>query len=65
MTYSGNVTKHVTLMGELSRFVEERQLLKVSELEQDLANNFNHDQHFRVRFMFSDVLSLSDHLTAV
>lgn len=31
---SGNVTKHVTLMSELSRIVDVRQLLVVSELEQ-------------------------------
>ncbi|KAJ1935333.1 vacuolar protein sorting-associated protein 45, partial [Linderina pennispora] len=39
---SGNVTKHVTLVGELSRIVAERQLLAVSELEQSLAC---HEQH--------------------
>jgi vacuolar protein sorting-associated protein 45 len=44
---SGNVTKHVTLMGELSRIIDERQLLKVSEVEQDLANNHAHDNHLR------------------
>jgi vacuolar protein sorting-associated protein 45 len=31
---SGNVSKHVVLMSELSRLVESRQLLEVSELEQ-------------------------------
>jgi len=52
---SGNVTKHVTLMGELSRFVEERQLLKVSEVEQELANNHNHDAHLKkVKELFQD-----------
>lgn len=41
---SGNVTKHVTLVGELSRRVERDSLLDVSELEQSLACNDNHAQ---------------------
>ncbi|KAF2866533.1 vacuolar protein sorting-associated protein 45 [Massariosphaeria phaeospora] len=39
---SGNVTKHVTLVGELSRRVGEETLLDVSELEQSLACTDNH-----------------------
>ncbi|KAF2490437.1 vacuolar protein sorting-associated protein 45 [Lophium mytilinum] len=39
---SGNVTKHVTLVGELSRRVGEESLLDVSELEQSLACTENH-----------------------
>ncbi|KAF1351649.1 vacuolar protein sorting-associated protein 45 [Lizonia empirigonia] len=39
---SGNVTKHVTLVGELSRRVGEETLLDISELEQSLACQDNH-----------------------
>ena len=39
---SGNVSKHVTLVGELSRRVGTERLLDVSELEQSLACNDNH-----------------------
>ncbi|KAG9296244.1 hypothetical protein G9A89_014836 [Geosiphon pyriformis] len=39
---SGNVSKHVALVSELSRLVEREKLLEVSELEQSLACN---DQH--------------------
>jgi len=39
---SGNVTKHVTLVTELSRRVSEDSLLDVSELEQSLACTDNH-----------------------
>jgi vacuolar protein sorting-associated protein 45 len=39
---SGNVSKHVTLVGELSRRVGEDNLLEVSELEQSLACNDSH-----------------------
>ena len=39
---SSNVTKHVTLVGELSRRVGEEHLLEVSELEQSLACTDNH-----------------------
>ncbi|KAH3732984.1 vacuolar protein sorting-associated protein 45 [Pelomyxa schiedti] len=38
---SGNVSKHVAVMSELSRQIELRQLLRVSELQQELA--CNHD----------------------
>ncbi|KAJ9150849.1 Vacuolar protein sorting-associated protein 45 [Pleurostoma richardsiae] len=39
---SGNVSKHVTLVSELSRRVGQENLLEVSELEQSLACNDNH-----------------------
>ncbi|KAK7205954.1 Sec1-like protein [Myxozyma melibiosi] len=39
---SGNVTKHVTLVSELSRRVNTDNLLEISELEQSLACNDNH-----------------------
>ncbi|KAI9677613.1 MAG: vacuolar protein sorting-associated protein 45 [Caeruleum heppii] len=39
---SGNVSKHVTLVGELSRRVGQDNLLEVSELEQSLACNDSH-----------------------
>ena len=39
---SGNVSKHVALVGELSRRVGADSLLDVSELEQSLACNDNH-----------------------
>src|SRR5947199_117295 len=39
---SGNVSKHVALVSELSRLVEKEKLLEVSELVQSLAC---HEQH--------------------
>ncbi|KAA8572642.1 hypothetical protein EYC84_003241 [Monilinia fructicola] len=39
---SGNVSKHVTLVGELSRKVGSENLLEVSEVEQSLACNDAH-----------------------
>lgn len=45
---SGNVTKHVTLVGELSRRVGEDSLLEVSELEQSLACNDSHGTDLKV-----------------
>ncbi|KAL9093269.1 MAG: hypothetical protein Q9165_004010 [Trypethelium subeluteriae] len=44
---SGNVTKHVTLVTELSRRVEQDNLLDVSELEQSLACNDNHSNDLK------------------
>lgn len=46
---SGNVSKHVTLVSELSRRVGEDNLLDVSELEQSLACNESHSSDLRVR----------------
>ncbi|KAI9897447.1 hypothetical protein N3K66_007303 [Trichothecium roseum] len=40
---SGNVSKHVALVSELSRRVSAHSLLEVSELEQSLACNDNHN----------------------
>lgn len=36
---SGNLSKHVTLSCEISKLVAERQLLRVSKVEQDVACN--------------------------
>ena len=45
---SGNVSKHVALVGELSRKVGANNLLDVSELEQSLACNDNHATDLKV-----------------
>jgi hypothetical protein len=45
---SGNVSKHVTLVGELSRKVSADNLLDVSELEQSLACSDNHATDLKV-----------------
>lgn len=47
----GNVSKHVALVGELSRMVNERHLLQVSELEQSLASNESHSSDLRTTQM--------------
>lgn len=46
---SGNVSKHVTLVSELSRLVSSESLLEVSEVEQSLACNDNHNADLKVR----------------
>lgn len=35
----GNISKHVTLVTEMSKIVEERKLMLVSQTEQELACN--------------------------
>ena len=45
---SGNVTKHVTLVGEISKQVERGGLLEVGELEQNLACAENHAADLKV-----------------
>ncbi|WWC61283.1 uncharacterized protein I303_103864 [Kwoniella dejecticola CBS 10117] len=44
---SGNVTKHVTLVGELSKIVERDGLLEISEVEQSLASVESHASDLR------------------
>lgn len=44
---SGNVSKHVTLVGELSRIVEKGQHLDVSELEQTLVCSDSHNDSLK------------------
>lgn len=48
---SGNVSKHVTLVGELSRRVGADGLLDASELEQSLACSDNHSNDLKVQFL--------------
>lgn len=45
---SGTVSKHVTVVGELSRLVGERNLLEVSEVEQELACHNDHSSALQV-----------------
>ena len=45
---SGAVSKHVTIVSELSRLVTERSLLDVSEVEQDLACQNDHSAALQV-----------------
>lgn len=54
---SGNVSKHVTLLGELSRRVEQEHLLEVSELEQSLASNESHATDLKAVY---DLLARTD-----
>jgi hypothetical protein len=45
---SGNVSKHVAVMSELSRLVDQRSLLTVSEAEQELACRQDHSGAVKV-----------------
>lgn len=51
----GNVTKHVTLVGELSRLVERDDLLSVSEVEQSLASQESHQADLKVSHYITTV----------
>ncbi|KAJ8930511.1 hypothetical protein NQ314_016683 [Rhamnusium bicolor] len=42
---SGNVTKHVTVVGELSAMVTKYHLLDVSEVEQEISSQNDHSSH--------------------
>lgn len=55
----GNVSKHVALVGELSRLVDKQRLLEVSELEQSLAANESHSSDLRVCLCLKAVHSLT------
>lgn len=45
---SGTVTKHITVVGELSACVSRHKLLDVSELEQELVCHSDHAKHLQV-----------------
>ena len=45
---SGTVSKHVTVVSELSRLVGDCCLLEVSELEQDISSRSDHTMHLQV-----------------
>mgnify|MGYP000932345757 FL=1 len=49
---SGNISKHVTLTCELSRLVEERDLMEISRVEQELSCKENKSEHFNVKDLF-------------
>lgn len=44
---SGNVTKHVTVVGELSSMVNKYNLLDVSEIEQEISSQNDHSSHLQ------------------
>lgn len=44
---SGNVTKHVTVVGELSSLVNKHHLLDVSEVEQEISMQNDHSAHLQ------------------
>lgn len=48
----GNVSKHVTLVTEMSKIVEERKLMLVSQTEQELACNGGQGAAFEVLLHF-------------
>lgn len=48
----GNVSKHVTLVTEMSKIVEERKLMVVSQTEQELACNGGQGAAFEVVCFF-------------
>jgi len=63
---SGNVSKHVTLMSELSSLVDQRALLQLSELEQELANNESHsDQVENIRMIFNNPKVIPEDLVKI
>lgn len=50
---SGTVSKHVTVVGELSSLVEKHNLLEVSELEQELSCQTDHSS--QVFYYYTDI----------
>lgn len=53
----GNVSKHVTLVTEMSKLVEEQKLMMVSETEQELACNGGQGAAFEVMFVYNQFRS--------
>jgi vacuolar protein sorting-associated protein 45 len=61
----GNVTKHVTLVGELSRLVERDDMLSVSEVEQSLASQESHQADLKVRSQHVVVTDMQSVMTLI
>lgn len=55
----GNVSKHVALVGELSRLVSKEKLLEIGEVEQGLATSAGADIRVRPKFVLGGAYSLS------
>ena len=64
---SGTITKHVVVIGELSVQVGKKQLLEVSELEQDIACRADHSAQLqRVKKLVADEnISIHDALRLI
>lgn len=60
---SGTVSKHVTVVGELSRLVSERHLMEVSEVEQELACQNDHSNALQVRCHYYQWRGVTSHIT--
>jgi len=45
---SGNLSKHVTLSMEVSKLVEDRSLMAVSKIEQELSTKNDRMVHFKM-----------------
>ncbi|KAJ6939117.1 vacuolar protein sorting-associated protein 45 [Populus alba x Populus x berolinensis] len=58
----GNVSKHVKLVTEMSKIVEERRLMLVSEMEQDLACNSGQVAAFEVKSTTYDRPEVSEQI---
>ena len=51
---SGTVMKHVAVISELSRIVANQDVMRVSELEQDIVTQSDRSTHFKVTILYSD-----------
>ena len=54
----GNVSKHVTLVTEMSKIVEERKLMLVSQTDQELACNGGQGAAFEVDYCITSCFYL-------
>lgn len=54
----GNVSKHVTMVTEMSRIVEERKLMLVSQTEQELACNGGQVAAFEVFYFCASFFNI-------
>lgn len=59
-----NVSKHVAIMGELSRLTDVCRLLEISQLEQDMACSADHSSHKKmlIDFLLQPKVQISDKL---
>jgi vacuolar protein sorting-associated protein 45 len=53
---SGTVAKHVVIMEQLSNYVSKKNLLEVSELQQQIACDIQSSQHTQVNITLCDII---------
>jgi len=62
---SGTVSKHVVIIEQLSNYVTKKNLLEVSELQQQIACDIQSSQHTQVNTTYCNLSFLSNNIPSL